>query len=76
METQKWLLAVDRFSTWIGKAFAWLIVALMLMVVIDEGTDGLVALQQVMLVGLARLVLGPEARHGTHTLVAPASKLP
>ena len=35
METQKWLLAVDRLSTWIGKAFAWLIVALMLMVVIE-----------------------------------------
>ena len=35
METQKWLLAVDRLSTWVGKAFAWLIVALMLMVVVE-----------------------------------------
>jgi len=35
METQKWLLTVDRISTWIGKAFAWLIVALMLMVVVE-----------------------------------------
>ena len=35
METQKWLLAVDRLSTWVGKAFAWLIVALMLLVVIE-----------------------------------------
>ena len=34
METQKWLLTVDRISTWVGKAFAWLIVALMLMVVV------------------------------------------
>lgn len=29
---QKVLLAVDRFSTWIGQAFAWLIVALTLFV--------------------------------------------
>ena len=35
METQKWLLTVDRISTWVGKAFAWLIVALMLMVVVE-----------------------------------------
>jgi len=35
MESQKWLLAVDRLSTFVGKAFAWLIVALMLMVVIE-----------------------------------------
>ena len=35
METQNWLLVVDRISTWVGKAFAWLIVALMLMVVIE-----------------------------------------
>jgi len=30
---QKVLLAVDRFSTWIGKAFAWSVVLLMLLVV-------------------------------------------
>ena len=35
METQKWLRAIDQLSTWVGKAFAWLIVALMLMVVIE-----------------------------------------
>jgi len=27
METQKWLRAIDQLSTWVGKAFAWLIVA-------------------------------------------------
>lgn len=29
---QKFLLAVDRFSTWCGKAFAWTVVALTLMI--------------------------------------------
>jgi TRAP-type mannitol/chloroaromatic compound transport system permease small subunit len=33
MTIQKLLHGVDAFSTWIGKAFAWLIVALMLLVV-------------------------------------------
>ncbi|HSV54846.1 MAG TPA: TRAP transporter small permease subunit [Burkholderiaceae bacterium] len=32
MNTQRFLHAVDQFSTWVGKAFAWLIVALMLLV--------------------------------------------
>jgi TRAP-type mannitol/chloroaromatic compound transport system permease small subunit len=32
MDTQRLLHTVDRFSTWVGKAFAWLIVALMLVV--------------------------------------------
>jgi len=35
MDTTKWLHRVDEISTWIGKAFAWLIVALMVMVVIE-----------------------------------------
>ena len=35
MQNHQWLLAVDRLSTWVGKAFAWLIVALMIMVVIE-----------------------------------------
>jgi TRAP-type mannitol/chloroaromatic compound transport system permease small subunit len=29
---QKWLLAVDRFSTWFGKAFAWTVVVLTLLI--------------------------------------------
>ena len=35
MQNHQWLLAVDRLSTWVGKAFAWLIVVLMLTVVIE-----------------------------------------
>jgi TRAP-type mannitol/chloroaromatic compound transport system permease small subunit len=35
MNIQKLLHGVDAFSTWIGKAFAWLIVALMLLVCIE-----------------------------------------
>jgi TRAP-type mannitol/chloroaromatic compound transport system permease small subunit len=35
MTIQKLLHGVDEFSTWIGKAFAWLIVALMLLVCIE-----------------------------------------
>jgi TRAP-type mannitol/chloroaromatic compound transport system permease small subunit len=35
MTIQKLLYGVDQFSTWIGKAFAWLIVALMLMVCVE-----------------------------------------
>ena len=35
MPVQTLLQTADRISTWVGKAFAWLIVALMLMVVIE-----------------------------------------
>ena len=35
MTTEKLLHSVEAFSTWIGKAFAWLIVALMLLVCIE-----------------------------------------
>lgn len=35
MNTQRLLHTVDRFSTWVGKAAAWLIVALMLVVVAE-----------------------------------------
>ena len=35
MNTQRLLHAVDRLSTWAGKTFAWLIVALMLVVCIE-----------------------------------------
>ena len=35
MSVQNLLQTADRISTWVGKAFAWLIVALMLMVVIE-----------------------------------------
>ena len=35
MNTQKLLLAADTVSTWIGKAFAWMIVVLMLLVVAE-----------------------------------------
>jgi TRAP-type mannitol/chloroaromatic compound transport system permease small subunit len=35
MGVRRLLHAVDRFSTWVGKAFAWLIVALMLLVVVE-----------------------------------------
>jgi len=35
MNTQQLLHAADRLSTWVGKAFAWLIVALMLVVCIE-----------------------------------------
>ena len=35
MTTERLLHAVEAFSTWIGKAFAWLIVALMLLVCIE-----------------------------------------
>jgi TRAP-type mannitol/chloroaromatic compound transport system permease small subunit len=35
MPVQKLLHAADHISTWIGKAFSWLIVALMLLVVIE-----------------------------------------
>ena len=35
MNIQKFLNLADHLSTWVGKAFAWLIVALMCMVVIE-----------------------------------------
>ena len=35
MNTQKLLFAADHISTWVGKAFSWLIVALMLLVVAE-----------------------------------------
>ena len=35
MKVQKLLHGVDAASTWIGKAFAWLIIALMLLVVVE-----------------------------------------
>ena len=35
MNTQKLLSAADEISTWVGKAFSWLIIALMLMVVVE-----------------------------------------
>ncbi|RYF37152.1 MAG: TRAP transporter small permease subunit [Comamonadaceae bacterium] len=35
MAIQKLLHGVDAFSTWIGKAFAWLILVLMLLVVVE-----------------------------------------
>jgi len=35
MNTLKLLHAADNISTWVGKAFSWLIVALMLMVVVE-----------------------------------------
>jgi len=35
MNTQKMLSTADEISTWVGKAFAWLIIALMLMVVVE-----------------------------------------
>jgi TRAP-type mannitol/chloroaromatic compound transport system permease small subunit len=35
MNTQKLLHLTDAISTWVGKAFAWLIVALMMVVVIE-----------------------------------------
>src|SRR5689334_23930912 len=35
MDTQRLLHAADRLSTWVGKAFAWLIVALMLVVCVE-----------------------------------------
>jgi TRAP-type mannitol/chloroaromatic compound transport system permease small subunit len=35
MQTQRFLHAVDRVSDWTGKAFAWLIVVLMLMVCVE-----------------------------------------
>lgn len=35
MNTQKLLHTADEISTWTGKAFSWLIIALMLMVVIE-----------------------------------------
>jgi TRAP-type mannitol/chloroaromatic compound transport system permease small subunit len=35
MQVQKYLHAADHISTWVGKAFSWLIVALMLLVVIE-----------------------------------------
>jgi len=35
MNTQAWLTAVERFSTFIGKIFSWLIVALMLLVCVE-----------------------------------------
>jgi TRAP-type mannitol/chloroaromatic compound transport system permease small subunit len=35
MTTERLLLAIDRFSTWIGKAAAWLIIALMSVVCIE-----------------------------------------
>ena len=38
---QKLLLAVDKFSTWVGQTFAWLIVALTL----SHHVGGLLALR-------------------------------
>jgi TRAP-type mannitol/chloroaromatic compound transport system permease small subunit len=35
MKVEKFLQGVESFSTWVGKAFAWLIVALMLLVCIE-----------------------------------------
>ena len=35
MNTQKLLHTADEISTWVGKAFAWLIIALMLLVVVE-----------------------------------------
>jgi len=35
MNTQKLLSTADEISTWVGKAFSWLIIALMLMVVVE-----------------------------------------
>jgi len=35
MNVQRWLYTADRISTWAGKAMAWLIIALMLMVCIE-----------------------------------------
>jgi TRAP-type mannitol/chloroaromatic compound transport system permease small subunit len=35
MKIQNFLHAIDGFSTWVGKAFAWLIVVLMLLVVVE-----------------------------------------
>jgi TRAP-type mannitol/chloroaromatic compound transport system permease small subunit len=35
MDVQKFLHKVDAISTWVGKAFAWLIVVLMLLVVVE-----------------------------------------
>jgi TRAP-type mannitol/chloroaromatic compound transport system permease small subunit len=35
MNTQKLLHTADEISTWVGKAFSWLIIALMLMVVVE-----------------------------------------
>jgi TRAP-type mannitol/chloroaromatic compound transport system permease small subunit len=35
MTTERFLLAIDRFSTWTGKAAAWLVVALMAVVCIE-----------------------------------------
>lgn len=35
MKVQSLLHTADAISTWVGKAFAWLIVALMLLVVIE-----------------------------------------
>ncbi len=35
MPVQKFLHTIDHISTWLGKAFAWLIVALMLLVVVE-----------------------------------------
>ncbi len=35
MSTQRWLNIVDRISTWAGKAAAWLIIALMLVVCVE-----------------------------------------
>jgi len=35
MNVQRWLYNADRISTWAGKAMAWLIIALMLMVCIE-----------------------------------------
>jgi len=35
MNTQTLLHTADQISTWVGKAFAWLIVGLMLLVVVE-----------------------------------------
>jgi len=35
MNVQRWLYTADRISTWAGKAMAWLIIALMLMVCVE-----------------------------------------
>jgi TRAP-type mannitol/chloroaromatic compound transport system permease small subunit len=35
MNVQKFLLAIDGFSTWVGKAVAWLIIVLMMVVCVE-----------------------------------------
>jgi TRAP-type mannitol/chloroaromatic compound transport system permease small subunit len=35
MTTQKFLLTADHISTWVGKAMAWLVMALMIVVCVE-----------------------------------------